>query len=335
VISHATMIRSIVAFTLMMVMGLLFIWSSMHYQIILKKPVVLNASTLEIKKGDTLESVVRNLQAQRIAINPFWFKLFAYRKHLDRILKVGEYVLNKGATAADILSLLTEGKTRQYAITFPEGWAFKQVFQAIKNNPNLQHTLSDAELKDVMLRIDTDNSHPEGLFFPDTYYFEKNSSDVELLKRAHDKMQNTLASEWQKRDKEVPLETPYQALILASIIEKETAAAEERKQIAGVFTRRLKKGMLLQTDPTVIYGMGDDYHGDIRREDLREPTPYNTYVIKGLPPTPIAMPGKEAIIAALHPADGDTLYFVARGNGRHAFSATLDEHEKYVDQFQR
>lgn len=334
-ISHAAMIRSIVAFTLLMVVGLLFIWGSMHYQIIQKKPLVLSATTLEIKKGDSLDSVVRNLQAQKIAISPFWFKLFAYRKHLDRILKVGEYVLKKGATAADILGLLTEGKTRQYAITFPEGWGFKQILQAIKSNPNLQHTLSEPELKNVMMHIGSAESHPEGLFFPDTYYFEKNSSDVELLKRAHDKMRQMLASEWQKRDTQVPLETPYQALILASIIEKETAAAEERKQIAGVFTRRLRKGMLLQTDPTVIYGMGDEYHGDIRREDLREPTPYNTYVNKGLPPTPIAMPGKESIIAALHPADGDALYFVSRGNGRHAFSATLDEHEKYVDKFQK
>lgn len=148
-------------------------------------------------------------------------------------------------------------------------------------------------------------------------------------------MQAVLREEWRKRDQNVPLDDPYQALILASIVEKETGAGEERRQIAGVFARRLKKGMLLQTDPTVIYGMGDDYHGDIRHKDLREPTPYNTYVIEGLPPTPIAMPGKQSIAAALHPDDGDALFFVARGNGRHAFSATLAEHEKYVDRYQR
>lgn len=333
--SHGVMIKSIVMFTLLMVLGMLLIWSGMHYHIVQKKPVVLQATTLEIKKGDTLESVTRALRAQNIAIDPFWFKLFAYRNHLDRILKVGEYVLTEGLTAADILALLVEGKTRQYSITFPEGWNFKQMLQAIKDNPNLQHTLSDDELQHVMKRVGSDAAHPEGQFFPDTYFFEKNSSDVELLKRAHDAMQNLLNSEWPKRNVKVPLESPYQALILASIIEKETAAAEERKQISGVFSRRLKKGMLLQTDPTVIYGMGDDYHGDIRREDLREQTPYNTYVIKGLPPTPIALPGKEAIIAALHPADGDALYFVSRGNGHHAFSATLEEHEKFVDRFQR
>lgn len=329
------MIRSIVAFTSLMVLGLLLIWGGMHYHILLKKTVVTNATTLEIKKGDTLDSVIKQLKAQHIAIHSFWFKMFAYRTHLDRMLKVGEYVLNKGATAADILTLLTEGKTRRYAITFPEGWSFKRVFQAIKDNPNLAHTLSDDELTDLMTKVGSDKSHPEGLFFPDTYYFEKNSSDVELLKRAHDKMKRLIAAEWQKRDQDVPLENPYEALILASIIEKETAAAEERKKIAGVFTRRLKMGMLLQTDPTVIYGMGDDYQGNIRRSDLREPTPYNTYVNKGLPPTPIAMPGKAAIHAALHPADGNALFFVARGNGRHAFSATYGAHEKYVQLYQR
>ncbi|MDD2760171.1 MAG: endolytic transglycosylase MltG [Methylomonas sp.] len=329
------MVRSIVAFTSLMVLGLLLVWGGMHHHILKKKPVVMQSLSLEIKKGDTLDSVIRQLRAQGIAVNKFWFKIYAYRTHLDRMLKVGEYVLNKGATAVDILAMLKEGKTRRYAITFPEGWSFKKMFLAIQENPNLQHTLSDDDLDGVMQKIGSDQPHPEGQFFPDTYFFEKNSSDVELLKRAHDKMQGVLASEWQKRDKDVPVESAYEALILASIIEKETAAAEERKKIAGVFSRRLKKDMLLQTDPTVIYGMGNDYRGNIRRRDLRDPTPYNTYVNKGLPPTPIAMPGKAAIEAALHPADGDELFFVARGNGRHAFSATYAMHEKYVQTYQR
>lgn len=329
------MTRSIVAFTTLMVLGLLLIWGGMHYHILQKKPIVLSSSTLDIKKGDTLERVIKNLRDQRIAISPFWFKFYAYHSDLDRMLKVGEYVLDKGATAADILALLKEGKTRQYSIQFPEGWSFKKVFQAIQDNPNLKHTLSDDELASVMEQLGSDKSHPEGLFFPDTYHFEKNSSDVELLKRAHDRMLRLLFAEWEKRDQDIPLESPYEALILASIIEKETAAAEERKKISGVFTRRLKMDMLLQTDPTVIYGMGDEYKGDIRRSDLRRPTPYNTYVNKGLPPTPIAMPGKAAIIAALHPADGDALFFVARGHGRHVFSATYRTHEKYVALYQR
>ena len=329
------MTRSIIAFTLLMVMALLSIWGGMNYQVLVKKPVIHQDTLFEVKKGQGLDTVIASLQAQHIPINRFWFKLFAYKGNIDRHLKAGEYLFSKGASSADILNLFAKGKTRQYSITFPEGWSFKQIFNAMKDNPNLQHTLTDVELKDVMLQIGSDKSHPEGLFFPDTYFFEKNTSDLELLKIAHDKMQRVLAEEWQNRDQKIPLQNPYQALILASIVEKETAAVEERKQIAGVFTRRLIKGMLLQTDPTVIYGMGDAYHGDIKSKDLREPTPYNTYVIEGLPPTPIAMPGKQAINAALHPEEGDALFFVARGNGHHAFSATLAEHEKYVDQYQK
>jgi len=329
------MTRSIVAFTTLMVLGLLLIWGGMHYHIMHKKPVVLNSSTFDVKRGDTLESVINHLRAQHINVNPFWFKLFSYRSNLDKKLKVGEYVLDKGATSADILALLDEGKTRQYTITFPEGWSFKKVFKAIQDNPNLQHTLTEEELTSIMAGIGSDKAHPEGLFFPDTYYFEKNSSDLELLKRAHDKMQRLLVAEWQKRDEDVPFETPYEALIMASIIEKETAAASERKKIAGVFSRRLKMGMRLQTDPTVIYGMGDKYRGNIRKSDLLKETPYNTYKINGLPPTPISMPGKEAIHAALHPEDGNALFFVARGNGKHAFSADYSTHEKYVALYQR
>jgi len=329
------MIRSIIAFTLLMVIALLSIWGGMNYQLLVKKPVIHQETVFEVKKGQGLDTVIASLQAQQIPINCFWFKLLAYQRKIDRHLKAGEYVFAKGSSSTDILNLFAKGKTRQYSITFPEGWSFKQVFNAIKDNPHLQHTLTDIELKDVMAQVGSDKTHPEGLFFPDTYFFEKHTSDLELLKIAHDKMQRVLAEEWQNRDQKIPLHSPYQALILASIVEKETAAVEERKQIAGVFTRRLIKGMLLQTDPTVIYGMGDDYHGDIKTKDLREPTPYNTYVIEGLPPTPIAMPGKQAINAALHPEDGDALFFVSRGNGHHAFSATLAEHEKYVDQYQK
>ncbi|MGD0960927.1 MAG: endolytic transglycosylase MltG [Methylomonas sp.] len=329
------MTRSIVAFTTLMVSGLLLIWGGMHNHLILKKPVAPEDTSFEINKGDSLDAITQKLQLRNFSIHAFWFKFYAYRHHLSRQIKAGEYILAKGSTAADILRQFNEGKTRQYSITFPEGWSYKQIFQAIKNNPNLQHTLTDDSLTAVMQAIGSDKNHPEGLFFPDTYFFEKHSTDADLLKRAHDKMQQVLNEEWQKRDQTLPLENPYQALILASIIEKETAAVEERKQIAGVFTRRLKKGMLLQTDPTVIYGMGDKYHGDIRHKDLHEPTPYNTYINEGLPPTPIAMPGKQAIIAALHPDDSNYLFFVSRGDGHHAFSASLAEHEKFVDRYQR
>ena len=194
--------------------------------------------------------------------------------------------------------------------------------------------LADASTAELMQRIGIEDDNPEGWLFPDTYLFDRGTSDVEILSRAHRRMREVLDEEWAKREQGLPLETPYQALTLASIVEKETGLASERPQIAGVFVRRLQKGMKLQTDPTVIYGMGDDFDGNIRREDLTRPTPYNTYVIQGLPPTPIALPGREAINAVLHPADGDALYFVARGDGSHHFSATLDEHNCAVRHYQ-
>lgn len=193
------------------------------------------------------------------------------------------------------------------------------------------------DVERLMQTLGSEYKHPEGLFFPDTYFFEKGTTDIALLKTAYDKMKLVLEQEWKDKEQNLPLETPYQALILASIVEKETGASEERAQIAGVFTRRLQKGMLLQTDPTVIYGMGDSYKGNIRSKDLRQATAYNTYVITGLPPTPIAMPGQQAIHAALHPLKGKSLYFVAKGNGEgtHVFSATLREHNNAVNKYQR
>lgn len=327
--------RQISLFTSLMVIALLLAWGAMNYQVLDRKALVTEETVFEIQKGQSLDKVVNAMHRQGIQVNRFWFRLLAYRHKLDRRLKAGEYLLPAGASTLDILHLFVQGKTRQYTITFPEGWSFKQMFQAIEANPHIQHTLSHVAFKDVMAHVGSNLTHPEGLFFPDTYLFEKNTTDLELLRIAHRKMEAVLDHEWQQRDSQSPLQTPYQALILASIVEKETGAAEERKQIAGVFSRRLQQGMLLQTDPTVIYGMGDDYKGDIKRQHLREPTPYNTYVLEGLPPTPIAMPGRDAIHAALHPEAGNSLYFVAKGNGRHAFSATLSEHEKFVDRYQR
>jgi len=205
----------------------------------------------------------------------------------------------------------------------------------LSENANLTHTLDNVDDKVMLKRLGSPYKHPEGLFFPETYFFEKNTSDFELLKRAYQKMQQVLQQEWAGREPGLTLESPYQALILASIVEKETGKPSERARIAGVFIRRLRKGMLLQTDPTVIYGMGDRYQGNIRRQDLKQATPYNTYVIKGLPPTPIAMPGREAIHAVMHPAAGNSLYFVARGDGGHVFSATLREHVNAVNKYQK
>lgn len=312
------------------------VWLWLEYDDAFTEPVVLEWSRIiEINKGDSFTRVTHKLIEQNIAVKPLWFKLIAYKNKVSKQLKAGEYELKVGLTMPEILALFVEGKSRQYAITFPEGWNFKQIIQQLQNNPYLIKTLGTKDFESIMVIVGSDYKNPEGLFFPDTYFFDKNTTDLSLLKMAYHKMQLTLNAEWEKRAKELPLETAYQALILASIIEKEAGVGVERVQIAGVFTRRLKNGMRLQADPTVIYGMGDAYKGNVRYKDLRSPTPYNTYVIKGLPPTPIAMPGKAAIQAALHPAKSKSLYFVAKGNGSHYFSATLREHNNAVNKFRK
>lgn len=290
---------------------------------------------IEIKKGESFNRITSKLIEHNVSINPYWFKLIAYQNKVTGKLKAGEYILNPGLNAPELLDLFVSGKSRQYSITFPEGWRFKEIRQEILKNSLITQTLEGMSDEDVMERIDPAYKNPEGLFFPDTYYFEKNMTDLSLLKRAYYKMKQVLNTEWDEKEVGLPLENPYQALILASIVEKETGAVPERPQIAGVFIQRLRKGMLLQTDPTVIYGMGDSYKGNIRAKDLVTPTPYNTYVIKGLPPTPIAMPGQEAIHAVLHPAKTKNLYFVSRGDGTHVFSTTLKEHNRAVNIFQR
>jgi peptidoglycan lytic transglycosylase G len=325
------------------VFGLIFIvfsflsaWIWMDYKNVLNEPVIkAKPINFEINKGDTFNRITDKLIDHGIAINPVWFKIIAYQRKLTDKLKAGEYELPIGLTTPEILTLFVKGKSRQYAITFPEGWTFKQMLLEINNNKQIIHTFQDLDDSTIMKKIGAEQAHPEGLFFPDTYYFEKNMTDLSLLKRAYDKMQQILHQEWSTREQGLPLESPYQVLILASIVEKETAKVEERATIAGVFIRRLQQGMLLQTDPTVIYGMGDEFQGDIRSKDLLTETAYNTYIIAGLPPTPIAMPGKEAIHAVLHPEKGDSMYFVARGDGSHVFSATLNNHNKAVDIFQR
>jgi UPF0755 protein len=311
-------------------------WIWQGYQQAWDTPAVTGGPILmEINKGDSFKQITAKLLAQKLNFKPSWFKIVAIRKNAVKKLKTGEYELTPGMTLPEIILMFEQGKTKQYSITFPEGWNFKEIMQALEDNPNLEHTLRGVDFKSLMSQLGADINHPEGVFFPDTYFFGKHASDADLLKRAYDKMQRVLRQEWLGKAETVPFKTPYEALIMASIVEKETGVAAERPLIAGVFIRRLQTGMLLQTDPTVIYGMGENYQGNIGYQDLRTATPYNTYVIKGLPPTPIAMPGRDAIYAALHPDKGDTLYFVARGDGTHAFSATLKDHNLAVNQFQR
>jgi len=311
-------------------------WVWHHYQTFLQSPLTLPEEGLvvEVPTGGTALGLLRDLQARGVVDDLRWYRLLLRHKPALGAIKAGEYRLMPGLTPQTLLEQLVAGKTLTHAITFPEGWTFRQWRQAMDRHPALRHTLKGLTDAEVMARLGHPGVHPEGRFFPDTYLFPRGFSDLELLARAWRRMEQELADAWAQRVEGLPLKTPYEALILASIIEKETGVPEERRQIAGVFIRRLKRGMKLQTDPTVIYGMGEAYQGNIRRRDLRRDTPYNTYVRKGLPPTPICMPGREALRAAVNPAPGKSLYFVAKGDGSHHFSATLKEHNRAVRKYQ-
>jgi UPF0755 protein len=313
------------------------------------KPIVEagGAVLIEIEKGDSLSQICAKLKDRKVDVTPFEFKAMAVLSRTYKKIKTGEYELPPGATLIAILMQFAQGKTKQYAITFTEGWTLYDLLREITANPNLDHSLSGLKADELWLRLLADdkiaNSFllpatgylPEGLFFPDTYFFEKHMTDASLLERAYIKMCLILDEEWRQRAANLPFQAPYEALILASIVEKETAHKAERPLIAGVFIKRLQHNMLLQTDPTVIYGMGEKFIGNIQSSDLKAETPYNTYLIKGLPPTPIAMPGRDAIHAVLHPADNAYLYFVARGDGTHVFSETLNQHNKAVALYQK
>lgn len=285
---------------------------------------------IDIPAGSSLASVAEHLYAHGLIDSPQYFIWYSRWHGAARKLRAGQYAVEAGMTPRMLLDRIITGQVLQHSLTLVEGWNFRQVINAVHATDTLQHTLTNLSDAEIMSRIGAEGVHPEGQFFPDTYQFPTDTNDVEFLKRAYAAMQIQLQEAWKQRSADLPLVSPYEVLILASIIEKETAVVSERPDIAGVFIRRLKVGMRLQTDPTVIYGMGDRYTGDIRREDLVRDTPYNTYTRKGLPPTPIAMPGQGALLAAVRPAAGDALFFVARGDGSHQFSATLEQHNQAV-----
>lgn len=332
-------LRSALLILLLLVLGgglaiAVYLWG--QYQDFLRQPLRLpeGGMVLEVQPGSSLAQLATDLESRGIISDQRWLRLHArLNKGLDRI-KAGEYRLESGLTPPALLALLVSGRTLVHSITFPEGWTFRQWRQHIERHPAIVQRLKGLSDAQVMERIGHPDIHPEGRFFPDTYLFPRGFTDVELLKRAWERMEKELAMAWEQRVEDLPLKTPEEALILASIIEKETGLAEERREIGGVFVRRLKKGMKLQTDPTVIYGMGKDYKGNIRRSDLRQDTPYNTYVHAGLPPTPICMPGRESLLAAVNPAEGKSLYFVAKGDGSHYFSSSLKEHNRAVRKYQ-
>ena len=297
-------------------------------------PVPPNGMTFEVSHGSNLTRVAKQLGAQGLLSRPHYFVWYAHWVRHTTKISVGEYHLAPDTTPAALLTQLVEGKVIQYSITLVDGWSFAQAMAAIDADPYLVHELRGLDPDTIMARLGYAGQHPEGRFMPDTYHFPRGTTDVAFLVRAYQAMQTYLDNAWKNRDVGIPLKTPYEALILASIVEKETGQASERRTIAGVFSRRLLKHMRLQSDPTVIYGMGKDYHGDIRSRDLRSDSEYNTYQHGGLPPTPIALPSRDAIDAVLHPEDGDTLYFVSRGDGSHQFSSSLQEHNQAVIKYQ-
>lgn len=287
-----------------------------------------------VNQGVSLKITAQKLHQDGLIPHPRLFVLYARLLGRSSQLKAGNYELDGPISMLGLLNMLVKGKVSQGEIGIIEGWTFQDFRAAIKAHAGLRHdsgNMSDAE---ILKTIGAPENHPEGLFFPDTYYFDKGSSDLVIFRRAYQTMQRHLQKAWSERDPGLPLQTPYQALILASIVEKETGKAGDRTMVAGVFINRLRKGMRLQTDPSVIYGMGASYHGNIRKRDLLRDTPYNTYTRTGLTPTPIALPGLASLMAVLHPARTDALYFVARGDGSSQFSSTLEQHNRAVNRYQ-
>ncbi|MCB1703376.1 MAG: endolytic transglycosylase MltG [Halioglobus sp.] len=290
--------------------------------------------TLVVGEGDSLGKAVATLHQAGVLAYPRLVTLYGRWTGLDQQIKRGEYLLPQNSTARTMLSMLHRGDVVQYQVTLPEGITLAAALDILAGQEQLQRELSGQDDPRIMEMIQPE-THPEGLFFPDTYRYARGDSDTSILQRAHTAMLSVLEEEWQQREPSVPYQSPYEALIMASIIERETGLPEERGEISGVFSRRLEKGMLLQTDPTVIYGLGDEFDGNLQRAHLREEgNEYNTYRIPGLPPTPIALPGRAAIRAALNPEPGTALYFVARGDGGHVFSNTLNEHNRAVREYQ-
>ena len=292
-----------------------------------------NGSTFEIAPGSAFSSVTRRLVEQDIIDSDFWYRVYA-RISGNAVVQAGEYKIEAGTTAGELLEQFASGDVRLYSFTIVEGWNHRDLLAALHDAETIVASMTEEDWPTLLTELGASVTHPEGLFLPETYRFPRGMKDRDILRQAYELMQQVLDDEWQRKG-ETPVKTPYEALVLASIVEKETARADERPRIAGVFARRLDKRMRLQTDPTVIYGIGPGFNGNLTRKDLRTDTPYNTYTRHGLPPTPIAMPGQAAINAVLHPAKGEELYFVATGlgDGSHKFSVTKAEHDAAVAEY--
>ena len=296
-----------------------------------------DGTLFQITPGSSFASVTGELVGAGIIEDDFWYRLHARWTGEASGIQAGEYLLEEGATPRTLLEQFTRGVVQLYSFTIVEGWNQRDLLQALHAHDAVAASMTDEDWPALLEEVGAPVTHPEGMFLPETYRFPRNTTDRQLLMQAYKLMQQVLDEEWQARGEDTPVATPYEALVLASIVEKETARADERPRIAGVFARRLAKRMRLQTDPTVIYGIGPGFDGNLTRKHLQTDTPYNTYTRGGLPPTPIAMPGRAAINAALNPAAGEELYFVATGlgDGSHKFSATKAEHDAAVAEYLR
>jgi UPF0755 protein len=287
-----------------------------------------------IKRGESLQGFLKSLKREGLIDEVYSMRIYALLKGWSGRIKAGQYLFEDGISQIGILEKIVAGDVVRYRVQFIEGWTFREFREALYQHEELDHVTMGSTDMEIMEALGRPGEHPEGRFFPDTYTFIAGDSDLDILARAHEIMEQVLEDAWRTRDEDLPIETSYEALILASIVEKETGLAQERETIAGVFVNRLRRNMRLQTDPTVIYGLADEFDGNITRRHLTEDNPYNTYTRAGLPPTPIAMPGREAIHAAVHPGDTNYLYFVSRGDGSHYFSASLEEHNEAVRKYQ-
>lgn len=325
-------ITSIVIILLLLVSGWVF-WSK--WNDFLKTNIIKKGDSVHvfISSGDTIRTIAADLVKNANLANPTYLIWYVKIKGVSKDLKAGEYNFEGPMTPYQLVQQMKEGKVVQHSITFVEGLTIANILQELKNNPNIKHDTLSLSNKELLLKLKIKHNNLEGLFFPDTYRYIYGTSDLTLLKISHQKMLKVLGLEWKNREKNLPYKTPYQALIVASMIEKESALQNEQELIAGVIINRLKKNMYLQIDPTVIYGIKDNFNGKITLTDLRSNNVYNTYRHKGLPPSPICLPGQSAIYAALHPSRTDYLYFVATGNGSHIFSKTLKQHDKNIREY--
>jgi UPF0755 protein len=289
---------------------------------------------VEIPRGASFRGVMDALEKAGIRVRRLQFEALARALRQEREIKAGSYEIAEPVTPTDLLDKLTRGDVTQAEVRLIEGWTFAQFRAALDGSPDLRHDTKGLEDTQILARLQAPEAHPEGLFLPDTYLFGKGASDLAVLRRAYRAMQRHLKEEWSAKSANVPYQTPYDALIMASIIEKETGKAEERELVGGVLVNRLRIGMRLQVDPTIIYGLGSAFDGNLKKIHLLEDGPYNTYTRAGLPPTPIAMPGVASLRAALRPGKTEALYYVSRGDGSSQFSRTLDEHNRAVSRYQ-